>query len=334
MEVTLKSKSIFMNLDKIKPFKSTRRDVERLFKFDTFIDSIEYKYPEYLFNEKEIEEAKNKNSAGYYTVVYQLTDGLFNATYSTGKCSKNNKHGYNLEKDTVINALLFLVNPIEISRFDFDLSKFEKVNRTSSSPVEDYISKDLGIIIINTDNQVSSVMLTPLPDQVEKYGCERLVTDAEMEKTFSDKREVFEKLLQMFDKDREVTAITSTITYPITEAVNNPVLVEKPVSFSKDRWNSYRELFRELKLKKGLLREDKKETEEIFLRTDYKDYGIGSADKGYIYTNNKVMPLVDSIDSILELLRNDDDKAKEFFSKEHAYYKKIADNWYLYFKYQ
>lgn len=328
-----KEPNLYRNLQKIKVFESTRKDVEKLFKYITFKEVRNYNLDSY--NEEEKEQLK-KNPLGYYSVYYELKDGRLNVTYSKDRCSENNKQGYDLKEDTVINIYLLFDEDIKLSEFDFDLTNFKKDKPDADLPLAiTYTDKNSGIELFGGEEAISGIEINPTPYQAEKYECEnQYPTDEKMEKIFHEKKDVFEKLVQMSNEDPEVSIITNTSTVPITDATNDLYLVEKPVNFSKQRWDNYKRLFKEINAKDGLNRADERNPGAIVFTVASKNYSVALARKGYVYTKEKVEPLVDSIDSILEKLKTSDDFAKEFFKKDQRFYKRIADNWYLYFDYR
>lgn len=107
-----------------------------------------------------------------------MEDANLDITYSKGKCSENNKRGYDLEKDIVIGATLSFFDSVKISKLKLDLSKFTKTKLHSDLVGEfSYDSEDLGIHLSGVGKYVGLIEFSPLPFQEEKYSCQKISTE-------------------------------------------------------------------------------------------------------------------------------------------------------------
>lgn len=326
---------LIANLKKIQLFKSNRKDVEKLFKYQSFKEVRQYNHPDWLYTEKAIEEAK-KTPPGYYSVYYDLKDAKLDLTYSNGKCSAQNKEGYDLDKDTVINMSILFPDDFKLSKLKFDLTKFTKEKVKSDIEFTQYTSQDLGIEMQGNEKYITSIDFNPLPYQVERYRCEEdLTSDSEMERIFKEKREIFNKLAEMSDADSEFKVITtdSKFAFDNSEEFNQSYSGNKQSKLPVERWENYKNLFKEINLKGSLIRRDEESPVSIYLNNDFKYYYLTSASKGYVYSKEPLTPAIESIDSILKPLKTNEEKAKEFFKAKRLFYRKLSDNWYIYYEY-
>ncbi len=327
---------LYKSLKKVKVFTSTRQDVERLFKYQRHKELLEYDRDPSLFPEDD-RDGLIDNPAGNYHVSYELGKADLDVIYSTGRCSENNKRGYDLEKDVVIDIELRFNKDIRVSKFDFDLTKFRIVDKPyGDNPMlaDNIVDREWGVQLSGTLKETDRIEFSPSPFQAEKYGCPNpYPTDSEMEKIFNEKKSVFEKLAQMSNEDDQVKILNSNFTVPITEATNDSNLVEKPVAFSKERWDKYKAMFRETGLRSGLSRVNKRHPDGIVFPVFHKSYWVASAKKGFFYTEATIEPLVDSIDAILAKRKVNEKTEKEFFKNDRLLYKKIMNNWYLFYEY-
>ena len=91
--------------------------------------------------------------------------------YSNGYCTPNGKYGYDVEKDTVIQIDIALRKPLEISRFGFDLSRFEKVEIEDVVGLFTYTNEEDGERFSGSATKLSKISLSPSKKQ-EKLACE------------------------------------------------------------------------------------------------------------------------------------------------------------------
>lgn len=144
-------------------------------------------------------------------------------------------------------------------------------------------------------------------------GGSKLPTDALLEETFRLNEDDFNKLAKMANEDEHV----QTIGFDVTHLKSNVRGEDKSQQdLSKERWDEYRRLFKKL----GLMFLDRTQglgIEFILAVAAEKEIGrhIG---KGYAYSVQEPSPIVDSLDGI-----SPEDQKPVF--------KKIKDNWYLYY---
>lgn len=143
-------------------------------------------------------------------------------------------------------------------------------------------------------------------------------SDAALEGRFSRNQSEFINLVQMFNQDEHVTRIAPGFTWLDTDAS----WPRKNIGFSEERWDEYRRLFRKLNIEAGISRS-----------TDYpgtifiSEYGSGgavggSSEKGYVYSQHPLAPVLSSLDVI---------PANVYDREHHAIaFKALAKDWYLY----
>ncbi|MBN2641488.1 MAG: hypothetical protein JXR78_07540 [Victivallales bacterium] len=126
--------------------------------------------------------------------------------------------------------------------------------------------------------------------------------DLAMQQIFDKNKSVFMELAQMKKKDSQVEWIHRS---------NN---TSRPASINQARWNKYMELMNKINIKSLL----SKENSVMF----YPDQPMRSTlyEKGYIYSVLKLEP-------VYEVLDKEQSNAKPY----STIYKKIDDNWYLFF---
>lgn len=151
-------------------------------------------------------------------------------------------------------------------------------------------------------------------------GCDlfsKMPSDATMRYVFFRNQQGFVKLVKMSNEDQHVTVITPDFTYLDTDAS----WPRRNIGFPEQRWDDYRNLFRELNIVGGLSH-----------RMDYSPavfiiaYGTGgvlaSSNKGYVYSQKPLSPIVRSLDVM----------PKELYdSKGHAIaFTSLTQDWYIY----
>jgi hypothetical protein len=106
---------------------------------------------------------------------------------------------------------------------------------------------------------------------------------------------------------------------------------DRPIGFSDARWNEYKQLFKETGLKIGLSREEVDRgilKKGIYLISDTRGM-LGGIAKGYLYKTERIDNelMVDSVDGVLK----DIEANRLIIKNDYAiFYKKIAENWYIY----
>jgi len=144
-------------------------------------------------------------------------------------------------------------------------------------------------------------------------------SDAELERVFRDHQSDFELLLGMSKVDSKVMRISPDFTWLVDDS-SWPRPKDR-LGFSEGRWNEYRQLFQKLKLQNGLLSYQTQGT--TYFLASSQGLVTGGSGKGYVYSEKALMPLSESLDNVsTELLSK---------SANHTVYKKIGDNWYLFY---
>jgi hypothetical protein len=119
-----------------------------------------------------VEIIKTSRSVVGRIVDYRVQHASISVLYSHGKCAPNSEYGYDVAEDTVLEIEITLRKHVEISKFGFDLSKFEK------SEVEDviglfiYSNEEDGQRFQGSSTKLSRIILSPSKEQ-EKLACER-----------------------------------------------------------------------------------------------------------------------------------------------------------------
>lgn len=142
-------------------------------------------------------------------------------------------------------------------------------------------------------------------------------SDLSLIKIFEQNETDFETLAKMSIQDLKVVRIAHDFTW-----LENNVAWPRPDSqlgFSKERWDQYRSIFRKLGLKEGIHRRED-EPEVTFFIASSRGLVTGGSDKGYVYSIKEIGPLVESLDQRKFPLRD-----------MEPVYRKIKDNWYLYY---
>ena len=115
-------------------------------------------------------------------------------------------------------------------------------------------------------------------------GCGAHPTDASLHDRFFRKEVSFNKLVQMAHEDSRMTRIAPDFTWP----------GGKQVSFSTQRWDEYRALFRDLGVDLGMNRLDRNDGVMLIVSAT-GIVGRGTA-KGYVHSTKRLDPIVDSLD--------------------------------------
>lgn len=144
-----------------------------------------------------------------------------------------------------------------------------------------------------------------------------LPNDKTLEENFRRHESEFNELIKMSKIDSRVIRIADDFTWLDTNA--NWPRPEGEIGFSKERWNEYRNAFRVLGLRQGLMRPT--DTETIFLIASGTGTVSSGSSKGYAYSSKPLSPLSDSLENI----------SRELLS-QHTVYKKLEDDWYLFFQ--
>jgi hypothetical protein len=138
---------------------------------------------------------------------------------------------------------------------------------------------------------------------------------------FQKNESSFNKLVAMSTTDSKVIRIAFDFTWLESSwAWPRP---DSELGFSKERWDEYRDLFRKLGLKDGISRQNNSNGPVIFFTASSKGMTFRGSSKGFAYSVNALSPTFDSLDQI--------DVLKQKNQEHGDSYKKIKDNWYLYY---
>lgn len=127
-----------------------------------------------------------------------------------------------------------------------------------------------------------------------------MVSDVELVRKFEDNRSDFDRLVKMSDEDGRVIRIAYDFTWVHGERISGEMGGDRPIGFSEQRWDEYKQLFRKLKLKKGLSRSETGSL--IFLLADTKGLVTGGLQKGYMFSREAKVCDDQSLDD-LEVLK-------------------------------
>lgn len=136
-------------------------------------------------------------------------------------------------------------------------------------------------------------------------------SDEELIANFQTHRSEFNQLLQMISEDKGLLRVDYNWTSP-----------EKPqsVGVSQERIDKYRNLFNVAGIPRGFYAFHDKEFYMFLAST--QGLGVSGSGKGYVYSKNPLTPLVEDLD-----------KYRQLKDKPHGYraYRRIEENWYLFF---
>jgi hypothetical protein len=150
-------------------------------------------------------------------------------------------------------------------------------------------------------------------------GCKApgIPSDKDLEQRFLDRRERFRLLLTLCQEDSNYVTINYTSNW-IEGDDRYPRPDSKP-DLTKERWDTYRELFSELGLKHGYTRQTRPGTDEavrLFIVAGTGDV-TSSTSKGYAYSEHDLTPIYGSLDDVTSLPTG-------------IVYKRIGEGWFLF----
>jgi hypothetical protein len=122
-----------------------------------------------------------------------------------------------------------------------------------------------------------------------------LPSDAELETVFAHRRQEFETLAAMAERDRSVVRIAPDFTW-----LENDLRWPRPddqLGFSRERWEQYRSLFRQLHLEAGVARTES-HPGVLFLIASAKGLVTGGSDKGYAFSRVKLASVDVALDRV------------------------------------
>lgn len=143
-----------------------------------------------------------------------------------------------------------------------------------------------------------------------------LPSDATLEKVFRQHEVEFNRLISMSDDDAKVIRIAQDFTW--LEDNSKWPRPESELGFTKQRWDEYRQLFKELGLKEGLARNTDGSTVELIAFS--QGLSTGGSGKGYVYSTKELFPLYNSLDELSSTA-----------SGGKYVYKRLKGNWYLFY---
>ena len=143
----------FTDLKQIKLLKSTKPELEKLFSKYSKVDETDY------------------GDSGL-EVVYRLRNIRISVLYSKGPCKTKTPYGYDVAESTVIEIEVDLGDEsAKISRFGFDLKKFEKERVEDILGTFVYTNIHEGIRFFGSSSRLSTLELMPLEEQEKQMSC-------------------------------------------------------------------------------------------------------------------------------------------------------------------
>jgi hypothetical protein len=131
----------FQKLKQVRPFVSSKTDVERIFP-DAKLD-------------------KSFVDTGVEFVFYDTAEGKMSLRYSAGKCTEIEKAPFDLEKGRVLGLTFFPVDRTTgLSKFNVNKKEMSR-DKEDDIPVFHYYSEELGIDYGVVGNKVIEVQLFP-----------------------------------------------------------------------------------------------------------------------------------------------------------------------------
>jgi len=134
-------------------------------------------------------------------------------------------------------------------------------------------------------------------------------SDGILEQRFHSNKAEFDKLITMLKEDRDIVTLGFNYVFYKDESSRE---------LSEERLNEYRKLFKELNLNSGIYRDNESSVRLIIFEKGW----LTNSEKSYLYSSIKPSEIVNSLD---EIIKND-------AGNHRAAYKKIQDNWYLYYE--
>lgn len=126
----------YAKLKQIKPLKSSKQDVERVFNFPQIRNS---------FKENRIE-----------VVYYEIADGKFTVEYIAEDCSSVSRNSYSPRKGTVLSIMFIAHKELKLSKFNVDRKQLVKRIEAHDS-TEHYSNPELGVEYIGRKGKVEIV---------------------------------------------------------------------------------------------------------------------------------------------------------------------------------
>lgn len=140
-------------------------------------------------------------------------------------------------------------------------------------------------------------------------------TDETLATNFREHRTAFDSLREMSRADRSVIRIANDFTWLDTDS--SWPRAEGKLGFSAERWDQYRQLFREGGLEGGILQDNEGGITYFIYRT--QGLMTNGSLKGYAYSENDLTPLVNSLDDY-----------ESWPKGKRVIFKKLDGKWYLF----
>jgi hypothetical protein len=142
-------------------------------------------------------------------------------------------------------------------------------------------------------------------------------SDAALEQQFPSREPVLQQLIVMAKQDQHLVLIDPTFTTLDTDAS----WPRPNMGLSTDRWNSYRSLFDQAGLPKGITKDD---DDVIYFTIYYSGFVAASVSKGYVYSEKPLSPTFASLDTMPSGVK------PKFSGTFVIAYKPLKKNWYLF----
>jgi hypothetical protein len=144
-------------------------------------------------------------------------------------------------------------------------------------------------------------------------------SDAELAAVFNEHLDVFDQLIRMVHEDARLVRIAPDFTWTTqTAAWPRP---ESELGFTRERWDEYRQMFRSLQLKSGVLRRPDERPAVIYLLADTKGLVTGGSIKGYAWSDTALSPQCESLDT-----------PPTSGARRGICFKPLRNDWYLYYE--
>ena len=143
---------------------------------------------------------------------------------------------------------------------------------------------------------------------VEGCGFFSHPSDQILEQRLRSHESEFNRLVVMLFEDSDIVRLSN----------ENVFLSEGNRHISDERLREYRHLFDELNLEKGIHRDG---VNIVRLIASSKGLFLAYSEKSYVYSKSELNPIVNSLDEIISRDRGD----------QSTVYRKLKDNWYLYY---
>ncbi len=162
----------------------------------------------------------------------------------------------------------------------------------------------------------SITVVVPTSCALIKDRISSVPTDAEREARFREDRKDFERLVAMSDEDPKVIRIAYDFTSVLGEKQTGTTGKDRPIGFSQERWDAYKDFFGRLGLEAGITRS---EDGNLINFTAYtRGLSTGGIEKGFMFSRIPVNCVVSSLDDLKAL------QGREFACKS------LEGNWFLY----